>query len=607
MNGAKCIVYGAAYAPVPAAHEHQVASLPRNHMPKLMMVPLRRALILTAGFSMALAAQSKQELPLKYVGPPTKAAITAQDLMTRLYVFADDSMMGRQVGTEYNNKGTAYLEREVRRMGLKPGGENGTYFQALPLVFRAMDPASTLVVGDRGFGAGTDFIARSSGKPLQFTDAEVIFGGPALDTLNLLDNAKVRGKVVLMRAATFGPGFNQQAFVSSNGYKAYQASLQGATIISIGAEQLLANAVRTAMTPTNATFLRSTEANVTLTITAKVAEALLGVPVANATKGMTGKRFTTNVRFKDTPNPFGRNVIAILEGSDPVLKNEYVAIGAHNDHVGFNARPVDHDSLKAFMMIVRPQGADNAPTQATPEQVARVQALTAAARKLRPARADSIFNGADDDGSGSMAVLEIAEAFAAMKPADRPKRSIIFIWHSGEEAGLWGADHFTEHPTVPREAIVAQLNMDMVGRGGADDVTGSAMDGGLLKGGAGYLQLVGSRRLSTELGDLVEDVNKAKKLKFSFDYAIDANGHPQNIYCRSDHYMYARWGIPVVFMTTGGHADYHQVTDEPQYIDYAHMQQISTLVLETAKRVATLDHRIVVDKAKPDPRGACVQ
>jgi len=333
---------------------------------------------------------------------------------------------------------------------------------------------------------------------------------------------------------------------------------------------------------------------------------MLGVPVDQATKGMTGKRVSTNVKFNDTPRALGRNVVAILEGADPRLKNEYVAVGSHNDHVGMARRAVDHDSVKAFMQVVRPQGADNDEVEPTPEQLARVRALTDSLRAAHGgARLDSIYNGADDDGSGTVAVLEIAEAMAAARV--KPKRSIIFVWHAGEEAGLWGSDHFTENPTVPRDAIVAQLNMDMVGRGGAGDVTGGAMDGGLLKGGDGYLQLVGSRRLSTELGDLVEKVNKDKKLGLNFDYAIDANGHPQNIYCRSDHYMYARWGIPVVFMTTGGHADYHQVTDEPQYIDYARVRQVSLLVMESATAVANLDHRIVVDKPKPDPRGNCVQ
>ena len=579
----------------------------------MIPVPSRRTVAFAFACSLtlaaapaSLAAQAAKPLPLKFSGPPTKAPITEQDLMTRLYVYADDSLMGRQVGTEYNVRATAYIEREVRRMGLKPGGDNGTFFQDLPLMLRALDSASTLTVDGQTFAAGRDFLARSNARPKQLVDVEVVFGGQALDTVNTLDNAALRGKIVLLRPAQLPPGFDQAAFVSSAGYQRYVASLQGAIVIPIGAEQFAPQAVRNAMQPTQSTFVRTVEAPVTLGITRRVAEAMLGVPVDQATKGMTGKRVSTNVKFNDTPRALGRNVVAILEGADPRLKNEYVAVGSHNDHVGMARRAVDHDSVKAFMQVVRPQGADNDEVEPTPEQLARVRALTDSLRAAHGgARLDSIYNGADDDGSGTVAVLEIAEAMAAARV--KPKRSIIFVWHAGEEAGLWGSDHFTENPTVPRDAIVAQLNMDMVGRGGAGDVTSGAMDGGLLKGGDGYLQLVGSRRLSTELGDLVEKVNKDKKLGLNFDYAIDANGHPQNIYCRSDHYMYARWGIPVVFMTTGGHADYHQVTDEPQYIDYARVRQVSLLVMESATAVANLDHRIVVDKPKPDPRGNCVQ
>ena len=149
--------------------------------------------------------------------------------------------------------------------------------------------------------------------------------------------------------------------------------------------------------------------------------------------------------------------------------------------------------------------------------------------------------------------------------------------------------------------------MDMVGRGAASDVTGMSKDGQVLHGGPDYLQLVGSRRLSTELGNLVEQVNKDDKSGFVFDYAMDANGHPMNIYCRSDHYEYARYGIPIVFFTTGGHSDYHQVTDEPEYIDYPHMARVDNLVYDVAMKVADLDHRIVVDQPKPDPHGACRQ
>jgi len=113
--------------------------------------------------------------------------------------------------------------------------------------------------------------------------------------------------------------------------------------------------------------------------------------------------------------------------------------------------------------------------------------------------------------------------------------------------------------------------------------------------------------LSTELGDLMETVNTRGKHGLNFDYGMDANGHPQVIYCRSDHYEYARYGIPIVFMTTGGHSDYHQVTDEPQYIDYGHMAEVARFVRDAALTVANMDHRVVVDHVRPDPKGACVQ
>ena len=555
----------------------------------------------------ALAAQATKELPLKYVGPATSAPITAGDLMTRLYKFADDSMMGRAVGTEYNNMGTAYIESEVRKFGLKPGGDNGTYFQNLPLYLRALDTTSTITVDGQTFKAGVNFLANSAGRtPNSLTGLPVLYLGTQFDSAHVPTVEMVKGKVVVVRPFIPGPGFNQGALVSSSYFKAWQQAIpQAAGVITI-VPAIPPQAVTNAVNPTNVVFLSQPTARIAMQVTDAAAQAILGGPVASATAGAAGKPIASNIRFIDTPKQLGRNVVAILEGSDPKLKGQYVAIGAHNDHVGFSTRPVEHDSVKAFMSIVRPQGADNPPVQATAEQVAQVRAMTDSLRKLHGgARLDSIFNGADDDGSGSVSVLEVAEAFAKGKV--KPKRSIIFVWHAGEERGLWGSEYFTDNPTVPRDSIVAQLNMDMVGRGRATDATGVAKEGGLLHGGAGYLQLVGSRRLSTELGDLIETVNTEAKLGFKFDYGIDADGHPQNIYCRSDHYEYARYGIPIVFMTTGGHSDYHQVTDEPQYIDYSHMAQIAKYVKEVAITVANLDHRVVVDKPKPDPKGRCVQ
>ena len=552
---------------------------------------------------MTAVAQRAAPLPRKYAGPPTVADITPADLMTRLYKFADDSMMGRQVGTIYNDMGTAYIESEVRRLGLQPAGDNGTYFQKLPLFTRQLDSASTLSVGDVTFRAGTDFTASAAGFQKPLTSAVPLFVGAWVDTTANIPLDSARGKVLVFVPGGLPPGSDVQKFVVSNGYQQWLAmrAVAAANVVVVG-EVLPPAALRSAFSSTGTVFLEDS-VPMTLNVTRAVAEAMLG-PASTWTNRLTGKEVAGGVNFHDTSKP-GRNVVAIVPGSDPKLKGQYVAIGAHNDHLALRQQPVDHDSIKAFMQVVRPQGADSDPRPATPEEVARVKAILDSLRAISSPRLDSINNGADDDGSGSMTVLEIAEQFA--KGTQKPKRSILFVWHTGEEAGLWGASYFTAHPTVPRDSIVGQLNMDMVGRGAATDVTGEDLEGKELRGGEGYVQLIGSRRLSTEMGDLLETVNTEKKLGLHFDYAMDANGHQQNIYCRSDHYEYAKYGIPITFISTGGHADYHQVTDEPQYIEYPHMAQVARLVFESALRIANLDHRLVVDKPKPDPKGNCVQ
>jgi len=145
---------------------------------------------------------------------------------------------------------------------------------------------------------------------------------------------------------------------------------------------------------------------------------------------------------------------------------------------------------------------------------------------------------------------------------------------------------------------VAQINIDMIARGDPGDLAG---------GGPGYLEVLGSRRLSTELGDLAEQVNRDGKFGFQFNYAYDANGHPDQYYCRSDHANYARYGIPIVFFSTGAHRDYHQVTDEAQFLDYDKYANVVRYVDALVRRVADLDHRVVVDKPKPDPQAPCKQ
>ena len=292
-----------------------------------------------------------------------------------------------------------------------------------------------------------------------------------------------------------------------------------------------------------------------------------------------------------------RNVIGIIPGSDRALRGEYVAITAHNDHVGFTHRPVDHDSLRAFNAIVRPLGADSPNRPATPEEAGRIAQILDSLRKLHPPRLDSIRNGADDDGSGTIALIEIARVL--MRSGARPKRSILLVSHTGEEKGLIGSDWYTDHPTVPIDSIVAEFDVDMIGRGAATDIAA---------GGPTYLEVVGLRRLSKEFGDWVEAANARESIPFVFNYEYDVPGHPAQYYCRADHYSYARYGIPSVSLSRGLHRDYHQITDEAQYIDYPDYARLTQMVLDAAVLVANADHRPRLDGPKPaDPHVPCRQ
>jgi len=575
-------------------------------------MPMMRFVLPAALFAAtaATAQQPKQPLPLKLEPTKTTPAITIADLMTRIYRFADDSMRGRMAGSPEAMKGTEYIAGELKRLGLQPAGDSGTYYQNVPFAVQGMDSSSTIQVGETTFRAGSDFIASAPlGTPSEPRTLEVIFGGQAIDTTNVLAPEKVQGKLLVLLPAAAPPA-DVQAFIASEGFKRYQASLGAAAVVAImGPAQFPPAAVRNAFTPSPFVQLvpdQPPAVPVTVQLTQPAAVALLGAPNAMPAKGTAGKTAQLNLKFVMTRRP-GRNVVAILPGGDPKLKGEYVAIGAHSDHVGMRTQgPVEHDSVRVFNTVVRPQGADSPNRPPTADEVARVKTMIDSARAAQPPRQDSINNGADDDGSGSMGVLEMAEAFASAKP--RPKRSILFVWHMGEEEGMLGSRFFTDHPTVPRDSIVAQLNVDMIGRGESSDITGQAKDGSLIHGrDSGYVQVIGSRRLSTELGNLIEDVDTKTKANLQIDYALDADGHPENIYCRSDHYMYARYGIPIAFFTTGGHRDYHQVTDEPEYLDFDQYRRVTQFIYDVAWRVADLDHRPVVDKPKPDPNGACKQ
>jgi len=250
------------------------------------------------------------------------------------------------------------------------------------------------------------------------------------------------------------------------------------------------------------------------------------------------------------------NVVAIVEGSDSQLKSTYVAFGAHYDHVGYADAELTEGRRPAPPGRVTSGAAD-----------------------------DRIWNGADDDGSGTVAVMALARAFAQ---GPRPKRSLLFVWHAGEERGLWGSRYFADYPTIPLDKIVAQLNIDMIGRN-RDDLASEANS----------VYLVGSDRISSELHEINRAANQALQPPLKLDYEMNDPGDLEQVYYRSDHYSYAAKGIPIIFFTTGLHADYHANTDEVSKIEFPKMTRITQLVYETGWRVANLDHAPVRDNKGP--------
>ena len=525
----------------------------------------------------------------------TTSAINVAELRTRLYAYADDSMRGRQAGTPDNIRSTGWLAEQARRIGLQPAGDSGTFFQNVPLFRRQLTASSALSAGDQTLVAWTDFAPIDIQSPVRTTDgATVLFAGRLSDTTNMARASTGAGRIIVVRAVPGMPIFGAYAFVA-------QRYPQAAAIAFANQDNVVAQAATFFKDP--APYLKDANQQekgplpALLILSNRTSTLLLGGDAETLTPGRVGKVVHGNVAYTEVPAP-ARNVVAIIPGTDPVLRGQYVALGAHSDHIGIQSPGFDHDSLRAFNARLHALGALDPMTDFDPAKRATVRVNVDSLHRLRPARRDSISNGADDDGSGSVGLLAIGQAWLGAKGADRPRRSVLFVWHTAEELGLFGSEYFTDHPTVPRDSIVAQVNIDMIGRGSASDVDG---------GGPAYLQLIGPKRLSTDYQTLITQVNAARATPFKLDYQYDAEGHPEQIYCRSDHWNYARYGIPVAFFSTGSHLDYHQVTDEPQYIDYDHYRSVVQFVYDVARTVANRDRRLVVDKPKPNPKAECRQ
>lgn len=510
---------------------------------------------------------SRGQLQAQPAGPPAAAVpgaevITDTRLRRHLSFIASDALEGRLTPSRGLDVAARFLASHLGRLGLRTAGDNGGYLQNIALTRRRLDVEhTTLAVGSRSLEYGEDFLpgelpATAEG-PVVYIGNGTVIRSRGVDPYAAID---VAGRIVVSHIG-LPTGFSQADLKGPRGQD-WDTTEDAAKRRGAIAVLFLPDDGALERWPAARAARQSRQA---LTVDA-FAEPERGavLPTATLSARGVGRLFTGQ-----QPDPFAlppglvarlvvaasderlttSNVVAVLEGSDPVLKHEYVAIGAHYDHLGTSARP--------------------------------------------NASGDTIYNGADDDGSGTVAVLAMAEAFAAARV--RPKRSILFVWHTGEEQGLWGSRFYMQHPTVPLERIVAQLNIDMIGRSRADDEAAADTPLALTDGRSVYV--LGSRRLSTQLGDIVEQVN-GRGHGLRLDFSLDAAGDPAQIYERSDHYQYARHGIPVAFFFTGEHEDYHGVDDEIERIDFAKMRRITQLIYATARTIAERPARPLVDGAR---------
>ena len=552
------------------------------------MSNLRRSVLLLAATIVAASPASSQA--------PNTSAITPENLRTHLFIIADDSMGGRDPGSRGNYLTAEYVAAQWKKSGLLPGGENGTWFQAVPFVRERLDERGTLTAGTVVLKAGTDFVPASwiASRSRNFSATSTIYGGDARDSTHWITAAQAKGKVVVL---SVGSG-SDRSYLRTFGLIS-QPRWREATAVFVAQLDLLDAEIR--RDQVRGVLIVNTPQQGALPplfiVSPDAADRLFGASLGTLRPGRAGKDVVANgsVRRDSTAYP-ARNVIGILPGTDPKLKGEYIALTAHNDHVGVQRVTVEHDSLRAHNAVVRPMGADSPERAESPEEAVRVQHILDSLRAIRPARPDSIRNGADDDGSGTVSLIALAEALS--RPGVRPRRSVLFVSHTGEEYGLIGSKWFTDHPTVPLDSIVAEIDQDMIGRGSVIDVSG---------GGPTYLEVIGAMRLSREFGAQLEAANAAQSLPFVFDYTFDQPGHPLQYYCRADHYSYARYGIPAVALSRGEHLDYHQVTDEPQYIDYVNMSRVTQLVFDAAILIGNAATRPALNAPKGDPNAPCRQ
>jgi hypothetical protein len=459
-------------------------------------------------------------------GPADRAAasITPADVARRIGIIADDSMQGRNTPSPGLELTAKYVADQFRSFGLRPAGDSGGFLQRYPISRRRFEAAASHVTLASG-GVRAEARFDRSGRYLQgtiapqpVTGAVVVVGG-ALEP-DAVSRMAIRDKVVLYPVDP-----NVAPDRTTKVIRALRLAAPGAVVLVVDAPaDAYAARLPKIDTPRTAVDLRLLSPPLVEVNQPAVAPALQGARVDPASiRAATAPVYrelpglTATVALKDSAlqRLTAPNTVGVLEGSDPVLKHEYLVFSAHMDHIG-----------------------------------------------ITPGQPDSVNNGADDDGSGTAGVMELAEAFS--RPGARPRRSLIFLTVSGEEKGLWGSRYFSEHPPVPLDRIVADLNIDMIGRNWRDTIVAIGKE-------------------HSDLGTTLERVDRQHpELHMT---AIDDRWPEERFYFRSDHYNFARKGVPILFFFNGVHPDYHQVTDSPDKIDSEKESRILRLLYYLGRAV----------------------
>ncbi len=490
-----------------------------------------------------LAQKNKIADPKKYA-----STITAADLSKHLYIVAGAEMEGRETATEGQRKAAAYIENHFKSLGLKPANKD-SYQQFFP-VYRDEPGKTELLLNGKAFEPYKDFspIAQWNNTTTQFF-SELVFAGHGIvdEGVDDYSGLNVSGKLVmLMDGAPAGfkpsqPGFRSS--ISTYG-KISAARNKGAAAVIIAGTGF---PKKEPVGPGNqyVDLYKPAQFPNSYIISDNTAKAIVGNDAswsawkeAGKTGKVPGAAIVSNVQLsyaKKTTQLESSNVLAFIEGSDK--NDEWLVITAHYDHLG--------------------------------------------------KRGDVIYYGADDDGSGTVGVLEIAEAFVKAKAEGKgPRRNVMFMAVSGEEKGLWGSEYFSDFPTIPMDKVTADLNIDMIGRTDTERTSDDTLN---------YVYVVGDDKLSSELKPISEGMNK-KYVNMVLDYKFNDPNDQNRIYYRSDHFNFARKGVPIIFYYDGMlQADYHKPTDTPDKINYPLLAKRAQLVFYTAWEMANRDNLLKRD------------